>query len=65
MGVRAECVMLNKGPHIVEAVRTLDDILKRMQGHQSKKRTLLRLLHVAEQFPTESEGEEAGEPTAT
>lgn len=44
MGVRAECVMLNKGPYIVEAIRTLDDILKRMQSHQAKKRALLRAL---------------------
>ena len=44
MGVRAECVMLNKGPHIVEALRTLVDILHRMQSHQSKKRPLLRAL---------------------
>jgi pyruvate kinase len=44
MAGRAECVMLNKGPHIVDAVRILDDILCRMQDHQSKKRTLLRKL---------------------
>jgi pyruvate kinase len=44
MGGRAECVMLNKGPHILEAMRTLDDILRRMQAHQSKKRPLLRAL---------------------
>lgn len=44
MGVRAECVMLNKGPHILEAIRTLDDILQRMQAHQTKKRPLLRAL---------------------
>jgi pyruvate kinase len=44
MGERAECVMLNKGPHIVEAIRTLDNVLRRMQGHQSKKRPLLRAL---------------------
>ena len=44
MGERAECVMLNKGPHIIEAIRTLDDILKRMQSHQVKKRALLRAL---------------------
>jgi pyruvate kinase len=35
---------LNKGPHIVDAMRTLDDILRRMQSHQSKKRPLLRAL---------------------
>ena len=45
MGERAECVMLNKGPHITEAMRTLDDILQRMQAHQSKKRPLLRALN--------------------
>ncbi len=44
MGERAECVMLNKGPHILDAMRTLDDILRRMQSHQSKKRSLLRAL---------------------
>ena len=45
MGERAECVMLNKGPHILEAIKTLDDILRRMQAHQSKKRSMLRKLH--------------------
>ena len=45
MGVRAECVMLNKGAHIIEAIQTLDDILHRMQSHQQKKNTLLRRLH--------------------
>jgi len=44
MGGRAECVMLNKGPHILDAMRTLNNILQRMQAHQSKKRTLLRAL---------------------
>jgi pyruvate kinase len=47
MGVRAECVMLNKGPHILEAIRALDDILRRMVDHQSKKRPMLRSLRVA------------------
>lgn len=44
MGGRAECVMLNKGPHILAAMRSLDDILCRMQQHQAKKRALLRAL---------------------
>jgi pyruvate kinase len=44
LGVRAECVMLNKGPFITEAITTLDDILRRMAGHQDKKRPLLRAL---------------------
>lgn len=44
MGERAECVMLNKGAHILEAMRTLDDVLRRMQSHQAKKRPLMRAL---------------------
>jgi pyruvate kinase len=36
--------MLNKGPHVLAAMRTLDDILQRMQQHQAKKRSLLRAL---------------------
>ncbi|MBN1774688.1 MAG: pyruvate kinase [Deltaproteobacteria bacterium] len=47
MGERAECVMLNKGPYVGEAVRLLDDILRRMEGHQAKKAALLRPLAVA------------------
>lgn len=50
MGGRAECVMLNKGPFIVEAVRALDNILRRMMAHQSKKRSMLRRLSVSEAF---------------
>jgi pyruvate kinase len=49
-GVRAECVMLNKGPYIVNAVRALDDILRRMEGHQRKSRSTLRKLRLAELF---------------
>ncbi|MGA2664214.1 MAG: pyruvate kinase [Nitrososphaerales archaeon] len=44
----AECVMLNKGPHVVEAVRALDDILGRMQSHMEKKSAMLRRLRVAD-----------------
>ena len=50
MSQSAECVMLNKGPHITEAVRTLDDILRRMQNHQNKKRSMLRKLQLASEF---------------
>jgi pyruvate kinase len=45
MGERAECVMLNKGPFILEAVTILDDVLSRMQAHQIKKSPRLRALH--------------------
>lgn len=44
LGERAECVMLNKGPHIGEAVSALDGILSRMAGHHYKKNALLRRL---------------------
>jgi pyruvate kinase len=57
MGTRAECVMLNKGPHIVAAVRTLDDILKRMQAHHAKKRSMLRELRLAHALPLTGERE--------
>jgi len=53
MSGAAECVMLNKGPHITQAVRTLDNILQRMQGHHAKKRSLLRKLQVAADFSTQ------------
>jgi pyruvate kinase len=45
MSGRAECVMLNKGPFIEDAVIALDDILRRMAGHLHKKSGLLRSLH--------------------
>jgi pyruvate kinase len=45
MSERAECVMLNKGPYISEAIEALDSILTRMHHHQDKKRSLLRRLH--------------------
>jgi pyruvate kinase len=51
-GVRAECVMLNKGPYIINAVRALDDILRRMEGHLQKGRSTLRKLRLAELFQT-------------
>lgn len=44
MAQRAEAVMLNKGPYIDTAITTLDDILRRMAGHQRKKTALLRPL---------------------
>ena len=47
MAERAECVMLNKGAHLDEAVTMLNDILKRMQAHQQKKTPLLRRLGLA------------------
>ena len=51
MGHRAECVMLNKGPHILTALQLLDGILRRMQTHQDKKRSMLRALRLARAVP--------------
>lgn len=47
MAGRAECVMLNKGPHIRESVQFLGDVLERMQEHQNKKFSMLRELQVS------------------
>jgi len=53
MGERAECVMLNKGPYAVTAVRVFADILRRMQAHQEKKRSMLRQLRLASTFSSD------------
>jgi hypothetical protein len=50
MGHRAEAVMLNKGPHILLAVQTLDDIMQRMEAHQIKKQSMMRELSLARTF---------------
>jgi pyruvate kinase len=47
MSARAEAMMLNKGRFIVDEIRKLDDILGRMQEHQSKKRALYSALSVS------------------
>jgi pyruvate kinase len=44
MSARAECVMLNKGPHVLEALECLDDLFVRMAAHQLKKTPRLRAL---------------------
>jgi pyruvate kinase len=44
MSARAECVMLNKGPFVHEAVSTLDRLLHTMEMHQHKKTPQLRAL---------------------
>lgn len=48
MSMRAECVMLNKGPFILETLQTLGDVIRRMQAHQSKRTPKLRALHLAD-----------------
>lgn len=46
MAERAECVMLNKGLFIAEAITILDDVLTRMEAHQLKKMPQLRALWI-------------------
>lgn len=47
MSVRAECVMLNKGRHLPEAIQFLGAVLERMQSHQKKRFPTLRKLKIA------------------
>ncbi len=63
MSERAECVMLNKGKHVVEAVRILDDILRRMQSHQRKKSATLRPLRISRDPGVEDEATEVSART--
>jgi len=48
--VRAECVLLNKGAHILEVIDTLSDILARSGGHHEKKRYRMRPMSLARHF---------------
>jgi len=52
MGERAECVMLNKEPHLVDAVRALDDNLRRVEAHQHKRSARLGRLRLSGVVPT-------------
>ena len=58
MGERAECVMLNKGPHIIAAIRVLDNILQRMSDHQLKKSSMMRQLRWWENVHVKTEATE-------
>ena len=44
MAERAECVMLNKGPFVLDAIELLTDTLSAMEGHQFKKVSRMRAL---------------------
>ena len=50
MSGRAECVMLNKGPHVLTAVPFLDNVMTRMQSHQAKKHSVLRNFSVSDRI---------------
>jgi pyruvate kinase len=59
MGERAECVMLNKGPHIIAAIRVLDNILQRMSDHHLKKSSMMRQLRWWENVNVKTEATES------
>lgn len=48
----AECVMINKGAHIIHTIEALRDILARSGGHHVKKRFTFRPLAIASRFMT-------------
>jgi pyruvate kinase len=45
MSQRAECVMLNKGPYLLQALDVLENVVARMRAHQRKKTAQYRALH--------------------
>jgi pyruvate kinase len=48
LGAQSECVMLNKGPFINNAIHTLENILIRMRSHGFKRKSALRALSIAQ-----------------
>jgi pyruvate kinase len=46
----AECVMINKGEHTIEVIKTLKDILLRGGAHHIKKRHTFRPLQIAKDY---------------
>lgn len=56
MGTRAECVMLNKGPYILQTLVFLRDVLGRMQNHLDKKTAMLRRLSVSDMQTARRQG---------
>ncbi|MFI5134272.1 MAG: pyruvate kinase [Chitinophagales bacterium] len=46
----AECVMINKGEHILKVIETLRDILQRSGGHHVKKRYTFRPMQIASRY---------------
>lgn len=46
-GMQADCIMLNKGPYINDAIKMLKNILLRMEAHSFKKKNSLRVLNIA------------------
>ncbi|MFN8244238.1 MAG: pyruvate kinase [Ferruginibacter sp.] len=49
----ADCVMINKGQHIIRVIEALRDIFTRSGGHHAKKRYTFRPLAIASRFMTQ------------
>ena len=49
----ADCVMINKGQHIIRVIEALRDIFTRTGGHHVKKRYTFRPLAIATRFMTQ------------
>jgi pyruvate kinase len=49
-GAQAECIMLNKGPFINDAIKVLRNILIRMEKHSFKKKDELRALNLSKRY---------------
>ncbi len=47
IGSQAECIMLNKGDHIIEGINLLRQILEDIDEHQYKKTPLMKQLNIA------------------
>lgn len=50
LAAKSECVMLNKGEHINDAVAFVDDILAKFENHVYKKTAILRKLSIASEL---------------
>lgn len=47
LGAKSECIMLNKGEHVADAVVFVDDVLSKFEKHVYKKTAILRKLTIA------------------
>jgi pyruvate kinase len=55
-GAQAECIMLNKGDHLADGVKVLNDILRKFEKMQYKKTPRLRALGMASKLSAEGDG---------
>jgi pyruvate kinase len=47
---QSECIMVNKGTHVLEVLSTLQNVAKRSRRHHLKKRYALPPLQIAADF---------------